>query len=303
MKKMPLLWLLILSIFVVGCARTSSEVTVNADGSWTRSLKLTVGKAMMEENKWNDVFTLPTDPAWKKSEEIQDQEKTTTLTRDFKLGDGPITDIIIKEKDETKLKNFVIVRKLDNGQIEYFEKIVDLKPETDKMDKEIQSYIDDLKAAMPAGKGTDDDFKAMGKKTMTKIIRLMLGPDDHLFGTMVLNPDGAARRLRMKIGQVEGQLLEEQFGDRLTKEERDDVLKKLIAKLDSRSLMKQNKPDQEQANDNQNDMVGMSVAVKLPGKIVSTNGEIDPVTGEVFWDFATLSASTDILELHAICQP
>jgi len=303
MLRAPIIWLAFLALFLVGCAKTSSEATVNSDGSWTRSLKLTVTKSFGEE-EWSDVFAIPSSPDYKKFEEIKDSEKITTLTRSFKAGEGPITDIVIREKDATKVKNYVVVRKLDNGQIEYYEKIVYTNTNNPKMEKEMESYIRDLKAAMPEGKATDEDLKVMAKKTLVSLTRLLLGPDDHLLGNLVLNPDGAARRLRVKIGQVEKKLLIEQFGDRLTEAERDEVVKKLLAKLDSKSITDSKKPDQESApGDNQTSLIGMSVAVKLPGKIVSTNGEIDPFTGEVFWDFTTSSAEVDVLELRAICQP
>ena len=302
MVKLPLLWIALLAFFLVGCSKTSSESTVNADGSWSRTLKLTVSKGMTDD-KWSDIFTMPgTD--WNKSEEIKDSEKITTLKRSFMPGEGPVTDIIIREKETTKLKNFVVVRKLDGNRIEYYEKIMFITPNSQKVDKDTEEYIKQMKKVMPAGKATDEDYKIMAKKSGTALIRILVGPDDHLMGTLILNPDGAARRLRSKLGMIENKVLTDQLGDKMTQAERDDVVKKILATFDKETMLGSNKPSSspDQASQSQTDFVGMSVAVKLPGKIIETNGEIDGYTGEVFWDFASNSAETDVLELRAICQ-
>ena len=302
MIKLHLVWLAVLCFFLVGCSHTSSEATVNADGSWSRTLKLSVSKGMTDD-KWSDIFAMP-GADWSKSEEIKDSEKITTLKRSFKAGDGPVTDIIIREKETTKLKNYVMVRKLDGNRLEYYEKIVFLTPNGEKQDKETAEYMLEMKKYMPAGKATDDDLKAMAKKTGTALVRMLLGPDDHLFGTLLLNPDGAARRLRSKLGVLENKVMFDQLGEKMTQADRDVVIKKMLESFNKEAMIASKKPSNnpDQANQSQADFVGMSVSVKLPGKIVETNGEIDGFTGEVFWDFASNSAETDVLELRAICQ-
>ena len=302
MIKLNLAWLVVISFLLAGCSHTSSESTVNADGSWSRSLKLTVSKGMTDD-KWADIFAMPgTD--WSKSEEIKDSEKITVLKRNFKPGTEPVTDIIIREKETTKLKNFVMVRKLDGNRLEYYEKIVFLAPNGEKQQKETDQYIQEMKKYMPAGMASDEDYKAMAKKTSTALIRILLGPEDHMFGTLLLNPDGAARRLRSKLGVLENKVLIDQFGGKMTEDERNGVIKKMLQSFDKETMIGSTKPstNPDQANQSQTDFVGMSVSVKLPGKVIETNGEIDGFTGEVFWDFASNSAETDVLELRAICQ-
>ena len=256
----------------------------------------------MTDDKWVDVFATP-GPEWNKSEEIKDNEKITTLKRSFKPAEGVVTDIIIKENAVTKLKNFVTVRKLDGNRIEYYEKIVYTGVPDEKKQKDLDGYVDELKKYMPAGKATDEDYKVMAKKTGTAIVRILMGPDDHLFGTLILNPDGAARRLRSKIGSIENKIIADQMGDRLTQAEREDIVKKMLSTFDSSKMAgKKSETATEPGSQSQADFVGMSVSVKLPGKIIESNGEIDAFTGEVFWDFASNSAETEVLELRAICQ-
>jgi hypothetical protein len=257
----------------------------------------------MADDKWSDIFAMP-GADWSKSEEIKEGEKITTLKRSFKAGEGPVTDIIIREKETTKLKNFVVVRKLEGNRLEYYEKIIFLAPNEQKQQKELGDYIAQMKKIMPTGVATEDDYKAMAKKSSTALIRILVGPEDHLMGTLILNPDGAARRLRSKLGVIENKVLTEQLGTKMTQEQRDDVIKKMLATFDKETMMGNSKPSAspDQSSQSQADFVGMSVAVKLPGKIIETNGEIDGYTGEVFWDFASNSAESDVLELRAICQ-
>jgi hypothetical protein len=179
-----------------------------------------------------------------------------------------------------------------------------VNPSDDKKQKDMETYIAEMKKVMPAGKATEEDYKVMAKKTGTALVRILLGPDDHLFGTLLLNPDGAVRRLRSKIGLIESKILADQLGAKMTQAERDEVIQKMLKSFDSNTMVGSNKPSAspDQSSQSQADFVGMSVSVKLPGKVIETNGEIDTFTGEVFWDFASNSAETDVLELRAICQ-
>ena len=257
----------------------------------------------MTDDKWADIFAMP-GPDWNKSEEIKESEKITTLKRSFDAGEDPVTDIIIREKGTTKLKNYVMVRKLPGNRLEYYEKIVSITPNNEKQEKDMGDFISELKKAMPDGVGTDADYQAISKKTNVSISRMFFGPDGHLFGTLILNPDGALRRLRSKLGVIESKILAEQFGDRMTQGQRDDVVRKLLTSFDNSKVMSNAKPSAspEQSSQSQADMVGMSVSVRLPGKVIESNGEIDSFTGEVFWDFASNSAEPEVLELRAVCQ-
>lgn len=307
MNRPTWLWLVLMAFFLVGCASTSSTATVNADGSWSRTLKLTTREAPNlggeSQEKKPDIFAIPTAAEWTKSEENKEGEKSTILKRTFTAGEGPVTDIVVKDKNGTKFKNFVVVRKLDGNRIEYYEKIVMVGPKPAKTEQETQTFIKEMKDALPAGKATDEDLMAIGKKTEVALTRLLFGPDDHLFGSMLTNIDGTVRRIRSKIGTIEGRILAEQFGSRLSQAEIDATVKKLLAKFDSPDAFDMKKTaGSEPPDQNDSNFIGMSVAVKLPGKVVETNGEIDSYTGEVFWDFLSNSAEPDVLELRAICQ-
>lgn len=308
MNRVLLVFLVAVSTLLVGCASSSSTSVVNADGTWTRTLKLMVREAPNlggdQGAKPPEIFGMPAGTEWAKSEQAKDDGKLTTLKRTFKAGEGPVTDIIIKDKAGTRYKNFVVVRKLDGNRIEYYEKIVMVGEKTKRTSNEADSFKQELKPLLPAGLATDADLDALSKKTETALARLLFGPDDHMFGGFLTNIDGTIHRLRNKIGVIEDRLLAEQFGEKLSADDRRKVVIGLLAKFDENSNMindKKPSPNSE-SDDSGANMVGMSVAVKLPGKVVETNGEVDNFTGEIFWDFMSSTAEPDVLELRAICQ-
>ncbi|HLO98355.1 MAG TPA: hypothetical protein VK171_07150 [Fimbriimonas sp.] len=293
---------MLLALFAVGCAKTSSTTVVEENGNWTRTVKYTIGKDPAGD-KWMDVFALPEDGTFKKSEVTKESEKSTTLSKSYKVGIDPITDIIVKDAGVTRLKNYVMVREIAPGKFEYYEKIVFPEPKTDKMDEDSAKYIARIKEALPAGIATEEELKQLSKKSIVGLMRLMFGPDDHLFGTLLLNPDGAGRRLKFKIAKQQYDLLRATFGTKLTDEQLQATVKKLLADFDAQDVAKSNQPDPQSPTPQSNsDFIGISVAVKMPGTLVETNGDIDPLTGEVFWDLASNSAELEPVELRAVYQ-
>lgn len=292
----------LLALCVVGCAKTSSTTVVEENGNWTRTVKYTIGKDPGAD-QWMDVFALPEDGSFKKSEETKESEKITTLTKSYKVGIDPISDIIIKDKGATMVKNYVMVREIAPGKFEYFEKIVYPNPKVDKLNSDSEKYIATLKAALPPGVATDEEIKLIAKKSVVAFMRLLFGPDDHLFGTLLLNPDGAGRRLKFRIAKQQYDLLRATLGNKITDEQIQQTVKTMLKDLDVEDKAKGSQPDPNAAGPgNNSDFVGISVAVKMPGTLVETNGDIDPLTGEVFWDLASNSAELEPVELRAVYQ-
>jgi hypothetical protein len=287
---------------LVGCAKSSTSTVVNEDGSWKRTVKLTVSKMTEgDESPWPDTFSLPKE-GYTSASKVDKQERITTLVHNAKLGEGPLTDIIVREKGETIFKNYVTVRRLDENRVEYYEKVVFTKAkgagnEGDKM-------IEELKAVIPASvNATDAECKQVSNDTMVGVMRMFLGPEDIMIGIFFTNPDGAERRLKAKMFKLIDKNLAKTFGDRMTAEQRTDAIKQMVTKLDGKKVLEDQKSSKgEAAASGDSGLIGMSTSVKLPGKILETNGEIDPFTGEVYWDFISNTAEFEPLEMRAICE-
>lgn len=299
--------LLLLILTLVGCARSSSSTVVNADGSWQRTLKLTVSKAPGgTENggaEWPDTFTIPSGPGIKVSTETKEEEKTTTITRSGALGDALLTDVIMREKGKTTFKNYVTVREIEPGVYEYYEKLTNPSPDAAKTTAEMEEFRKELRKYLPSGVTvTDEEANKVANKMVISIARRMFGPDDHLFGTLITNPEGSIRRLKLGLAKSLDGAMTEHLGDKLTAEQRKDVIIKMLAELNGDAIKNAQKPSPEKDPTSNTGFVGMSVSVKLPGEIISSNGEIDPYTGEVYWDFLSASADAEALELRAVCR-
>lgn len=296
---------------LVGCSRTSSSTVVDANGDWHRTVKLTVTKGMSmgaegaKDDEWPSPFKLPTEAGWTKTEKIKDDEKTTTLTRDCQAGDTLLTDVVLRDEKskETMLKNFVRVREIEPGVFEYYEKIVNPNPEKFGDNADITKFKAELEKSLPEGvKVEEAEAEAVSKQMVVSISRIMFGPEDHLFGTLITNPEGAIRRLKLGLGKSLDAALKQHLSAKLNEGQRKELVAKMMSDLDADSIKESKKAEAAPGGKSDSTFTGMSVSVKLPGEIISSNGEVDPYTGEVFWDFLSASAGVEPLELRAVCR-
>ena len=292
---------------LVGCARTSSTTIVDANGDWHRTVKLTISKGMgvsdpsASTEEWPNPFKLPSGAEWTKTESVKDSEKTITLSRDVKAGDTQLTDIIGQDEKskKTTLKNFVQVKEIEPGVYEYYEKIINPNPEPFSTNTDAIKFKESLVKALPEGISLDDEtMNLMTKQMVISISRIMFGPDDHVFGSLITNPEGAGRRIKAKLGKVLDGAFKTHLSAKLNDEQRKAVITKLMAEVDGESIKDSKKSEASPDKASEGSFLGMSVCVKFPGEIISTNGEVDPYTGEVFWDFLSASAELEPLELR-----
>ena len=212
-----------------------------------------------------------------------------------------MTDIIGQDEKskKTTLKNFVQVKEIEPGVYEYYEKIVNPYPEPFSTNTDAIKFKESLVKAMPEGISLDDEtMNLMTKQMVISISRIMFGPDDHVFGSLITNPEGAGRRIKAKLGKVLDATFKTHLSAKLNDEQRKAVIKKLMAEVDGESIKDSKKSEASPDKASESSFIGMSVCVKFPGEIISTNGEVDPYTGEVFWDFLSASAELEPLELR-----
>ena len=92
-------------------------------------------------------------------------------------------------------------------------------------------------------------------------------------------------------------LLLEKFGDKLTAQERMATTHKLIAGFMAagETASKSKGPDAGPPGKDSDDsaLVAMLFSVKLPGKVLATNGEVDDSSGEVFWALYSQAAALE----------
>lgn len=310
-------------LLATGCARVGGTTEVKADGSFTRTLVFVgekpkaagaPGAGMSMGPTIDQAIVVPREPGWEVSKTYKESEVTITAKKNFAAGENSIDDLRIKEgpnKPGSVLGNTVTVTKRPDGKLEYTEVIRWRGPKTDvgEGDKEI---VENLKKVLPADKATDTAALATAAKSIQKdLVKLLLGPGEPLFGLLLTHPDYAEFKMRRSLGTSIRKALETGFGDRLTEDERSAAVKAVLTEVTAKAAAS-SKPGpglapggdggEEKKSDNSS-MIAMLLKVKLPGKVIETNGELDPESGEVVWPFYSQAPAAGDITLTAVCEP
>ncbi|MBV6458118.1 MAG: hypothetical protein HONBIEJF_01241 [Fimbriimonadaceae bacterium] len=293
------------SILFTGCAKTNTVSTVREDG-WTRTTKYTLSKSGgSEDMKPEETFQIPSGPEWKVSKKETETDVIFTATRNLKLEQTVSGDLTVYDKGKKPLiVNSVKVTKLEDGRIEYIETI----EWKGKPAKELQKdalFADFIKkSGLPEKYATDPRMEKLVVAVAQDLWKMLFGPGDPLLGLFLFHIDLAEKRLKRGISSSMNKHLTAIFGDEIDEATRKQIVGSVLTEFDTETLMNKSGEEEPSASENNaNGPVAMLIAVKLPGKIVESNGEIDEFTGEVFWGLYPEAAAIGKLELRAICQP
>ena len=248
---------------------------------------------------FDDVFTVPTGQAWKSSEEKKGDNRVLTITRSLVAGESLSGDVSLKsgKAGEMKMVNEVRVTRAGPHRYEYRETLhwktdrpdlIAIKPED----------IAAIKAALPAVLATDENARALAAKASDLMIPVMFGPGDPLLAMGLVHPDLAERRARQRVGAAMLTALQQQFGDKLRLEDRREIARKLIAN----TLPQRPSTPDPSASSSKDSLTPLMFIMRTPGRVVSSNGEVDDLTGEVYWALFPEAASLHDVVLTAVCE-
>jgi hypothetical protein len=297
---------LVFGLALTGCARARVTTEIRSGGVWTRTIALT-GQEKKDGQiggSIEDSFILPSGEGWKSHTEKKDSDQTTTFERTLTAGASLKGDVSVKDDGGmASMVNEVTVTRLTPSRSEYRETLrwtapppqgTSLKPED----------LAQLKAALPAALATDENVRGIAEKMVSFIMPMMFGPGDPLLAMGLLHPDLAARRASQRIGSLMLKALEEQFGDKMTLAQRRDVTLKLIET--SLAQAKPKTPDPSAGAPPGKSGPGLTplmFIVKTPGgKVISSNGDLDELTGEVYWALFPPAASLKPVVLTAVIE-
>lgn len=292
-----------------GCARARITTNIQKDGTWVRTLTFT-GQEKKENSAQmgpsvQDVFAIPSGAGWKKTQETKKDDLAITVERTLQPGaslDGDLTTKDDKDPAKLHLVNQVTVTRLGPKRFEYRETLK-WKGSAAQMLGDIKA--DDLakiKAELPKAVATDDNARALARRVEELAIPMMFGPGDPLLSLGLMHPDLAERRATQRMGNLLVQALEQQFGDKMQPAERKEVARRIIT--GTFSTMKPSQPDPAAGppTDKGSGLTPLMFVLKTSGKIVSSNGELDDFTGEVFWAMFEEAAAFKDLVLSAIIE-
>ena len=294
------------------CARVRVTTEITPDGAWSRTVVLTgpLKKEGMQMPTLEDTFVIPSGAGWKSSEEKKNDNQVLTLERQFTTDGRLQGDVSIKGNQPGKgqpgtlrLTNEVSVKRIAPHQVEYRETL-QWKGDSTKVLGDLQPEdLSEIKAHLPKALATDANARELAGKMAELAIPVLFGPGDPLLALGFLHPDLAVYRANQRLGGLMMRALEQQFGDKMQPAERREVARRLIeAALTSPKMSKPDPAAASAAPGNSSGLTPLMFIVKPPGRIVSTNGETDDLTGEVFWAFFEEAAAFKDLVLTAVVE-
>jgi hypothetical protein len=97
--------------------------------------------------------------------------------------------------------------------------------------------------------------------------------------------------------------LESEYGDKMTLQQRQSTVKKLVESVFKSTTEKTNVDPTKGPDKENSSLTALTFSVKMPGKIISTNGDLDKLTNEIYWGMYPEAASIgQEIVLTATCQ-
>ena len=303
-----------MALLLSGCSRGKVVTKVASDGSWIRRVELhgpgpdkTGG--MVPIPKLEDTFAVPGAP-WVITHEKKDADEFLVCTRSMKPGESLSNDVVCKAKTDKGYvpcsQNQCSVKQTGPGEYTYTETIhwVGAKPTTSLIDVDVVKH---LRAVLPAGLATDASLKRVSTRLSGDIMRVFLGPPEPLFTTILsqamMAPDLAEHKISAEVGEKLAAALTDEYGSRLTAAQRTTAVEKLVAETFKSTAGKTDfDPTKPPSKDN-GSLVSLTFSIKLPGKIIKTNGNIDHLSNEVYWGlYPEAAAMGQDIVLTATCR-
>jgi hypothetical protein len=307
MKLFGLAGLLSALAFLTGCARAVVTTNIQPDGAWTRTVVFT-GQEKKEDMQvtptLDDTFALPSGPGWNRKEESKNGDRVLTFERTLAAGTPLQGDVLVKAGlgGYVRLSNEVVVTRSGPKRFEYRETIKWKGPTTAPFVGDFKpDALTEIKSALPQPLATDANARAIADKMADLAIPMLFGPGDPLLAVGLMHPDLAARRAGQRIGALLIKSLEQQFGDRLTPDQRKDIARRMIQGTFTSAKMSSD-PAAPPASKNEGSLTPLMFVVKTPGRIILTNGEVDELTGEAFWALFDAAASVKDIVLTATVE-
>jgi hypothetical protein len=260
-----------------------------------------------------DVFTLPAGQGWKierKATGEQPKQDVLTAVKEIRAGDSISGDLTVKAgakkgQAQARVVNLATVRSAGPGKWVYTETFhwQGVKP---SIGKDMQPLFKaSLKRALPPALATGQNAALFGQNLQSSMWSALFSPPEPLLLNFYDNlvpipafsdPEERTSLLTRRLGPVIDATLKQTFGSRLTAEQRRQTALKLAREIaletsaaagtgDKMGGTAGKSPGTDSATESFGGMypVAISLIVKIPGKVIRTNGLVDDLSGEVYW--------------------
>jgi hypothetical protein len=290
------------------CSKARITTEIKGGDNWTRTVTLSGPEkkegGMNMAPSVEESFVLPAaKDGWKLHEDKKDADRTLTFEKTLAIGASLKGDLSIRGADpaQMNLVNEVTVSRVAPRRFEYRETLRWTGPKPEMLSFKLEDLAQ-LKAVLPKPLATDANARAVMEKTSVLSVPLLFGPGDPLLAIGLIHPDLAARRMSQRVGGVLLKALEEQFGDKMSLPERREVARQIIEATFAKTKPSQPDPAAPPSNKKDSGLVPLMFIVKSPGKVISTNGEVDDLNGEIYWAMFPEAASFQPVVLTVILQ-
>jgi hypothetical protein len=292
------------AVLLCGCARVATTTTLRADGSATRHVVYSAAKSGMEKKlpRVEDFFKIPEGVSSTRSEDKSALHITTT--RELTAGSGPLQDVTLTtDKGKPVATSTVLVSRRLDGTIEYMETIHSIAPEASLDKFNAPPLRAKIKALLPEEYRKTEVIDAVTRGVAVNIVHAVAGPPDPLLFELILSPDAAKRKITSAMLSDNLELFRTQMPN-LTEAQARAMAADLSMFLagDGLDEIDFNGPQQTQ-NDDPSGLTPLFFEVAFPGKVVETNGIVDPLTGRVYWSMLPMAADLGDVKLRLVVRP
>lgn len=300
-------WLVLTgALMVCGCTmRATLHTEVDADGSWTRTERF---QGCCEEDL-RGMFALPEGAPWTGATAEKGEETSYTARRRLRPGETLMQDLLVRREENGAVQRLLVsevtVREAGHGRWEYREALRWLGPRPKRFVDAEPELRRILQESLPEGAASEKEIRDLAWRSLCEGWRVLTGPGEAWLSG-IGHPELWIRRARERLGVALETILRQKLDERLTSEQRRATVQKLIAKIPRVGLplagFEQALPDEDWFDDSDHELVPLMISVKLPGRLVATNGEFNAPTGEVVWGFFAGAPALEELVLTATSE-
>ena len=165
-----------------------------------------------------------------------------------------------------------------------------------------------LASSLPSALAADHlALGAVALRIQRELWQALFGPGDPLLGLLISHSELGEFKLTKRLAESAMGALEAAYGEKLSTDARRAVAGKIVSALTQRVSQKTKKQMNTgpggAGESNDDPLVALLVKAKLPGKLVQSNGEQDPITGEVVWGLFSQAPAAGDITLTAVCEP
>ncbi|MCX7798852.1 MAG: hypothetical protein N2109_00740 [Fimbriimonadales bacterium] len=297
-------------VAMVGCGSADSSTSVASDGTASLALRLQVpkpdpGNPLGIAKPLQEVFRIPDARDWSVQRSTEpDGSEVLTASRALAVGRETDAGIALLIGGKAATRAAVTLDRTPSGGWKYTARLewTGDPPQPDSAEDDRSAR--DLLAALPPGAASLEDARAIAKDFEAEIWTMLFGPPEPVLPQMLLSgPNAMQRRFRTALAPSLERILLRRLGDRLSEDQRRTLVSLALGAARPPQAAVPNAGPSPGNRGPDVPPIGISLAVRLPGRVLSHNGKFDAVTGEVYWELLPQALQRGPVILSATSTP